>query len=166
MGLFKGFGSKKNDQLDERRNIYSPLVGKVVALSEVNDPVFAEEMMGKGAAIIPLKGEVFAPCDGEVVTVFRTLHAITLKGDHGAEIIIHVGLGTVALDGQHFESHVVDGMRIKKGDLLLTFDIEAIKAAGYEVVTPVVITNSADYEKVEKTERKEVGNKDLLICLA
>ena len=146
--------------------IYSPLIGRVVPLSDVNDPVFAEEMMGKGAAVIPTKGKVFSPCDGEILTVFRTLHAITMKADNGAEIIIHVGLETVGLDGKYFEAHVEDGAKIKKGELLLTFDLDEIKSAGYDVITPVVVTNSADYEQVEKTNKKEVSNKDLLISLA
>ena len=153
------------DKMDTGSKIYSPLIGRVVPLSEVNDPVFAEEMMGKGAAVIPTKGQVFAPCDGEVVTVFRTLHAITIKADDGAEIIIHVGLETVGLDGKHFEAHVADGTKIKKGDLLLSFDLDQIKAAGYDIITPVVITNSGNYDQVEKTGKKEVGFKDLLLSL-
>jgi len=162
MGLFKKLLGKD----DATSKIFSPLVGTVVSLSDVNDPVFAEEMMGKGAAVIPTVGQVFAPCDGEVVTVFRTLHAVTIKADSGAEMIIHVGLETVSLDGQYFEAHVADGEKIKKGDLLLTFDLDQIKAAGFDIVTPIVITNSADYDQVDKTKKKEVSNKDLLISLA
>ena len=165
MGLFKNLLNKKSDKLNADSKIYSPLAGTVVPLSEVNDPVFAEEMMGKGAAVIPKKGQVLAPCDGEVLTVFRTLHAITIKADTGAEMIIHVGLETVGLNGQYFEAYVTDGARIKKGELLLSFDLDQIKGLGYDVVTPVVITNSVDYHQVEKTKKKEVSNKDLLISL-
>lgn len=146
-------------------HIYSPLIGKVMSLGEVNDLVFSEEMMGKGVAVIPTVGEVFAPCDGQIITVFRTLHAITMKADNGAEMIIHVGLETVALDGKYYESHVKDGARVKKGDRLLTFNLDKIKEEGYDVITPVVITNSADYQSVDKTEESDVQKGDLLIKL-
>ena len=145
--------------------IYSPLTGKVVSLSEVNDPVFSQEMMGKGAAVIPTVGRVVAPCNAEVINVFRTLHAITIKADNGAEIIIHVGLDTVALDGKYYKSHVEDGERIKKGDLLLTFDLEKIKGEGYDVITPIIVTNSAEYQRVEKLKNDDVSGGDALISL-
>lgn len=163
MGFFdKLMGKKTAKKVDL---IYSPLIGTAVTLGEVNDPVFAEEMMGKGAAIIPTKGEVYAPCDGEVITVFRTLHAVTIKGDAGADVIIHVGIETVGLNGEHFTAHVIDGQLVKKGDLLLTFDLEAIEAAGYDMITPVVVINSAEYGAIEKTNKKDVSNKDVLIEL-
>ena len=164
MGLLKKL--LLGDKMEIGSKVYSPLIGEAVPLSEVNDPVFAEEMMGKGAAIKPMEGQVFAPCDGEVITVFRTLHAITIKSDSGAEMIIHVGLETVGLNGKHFEAHVTDGSKIKKGDLLLTFDLDQIKAAGYDTITPIVITNSAEFEQVDVTGKKEVSNKDWLIRLA
>ena len=166
MGLFKKLlGAKEEQKREVDNKIYSPLIGKVVPLSEVNDLVFSQEMMGKGAAVVPTVGCVFAPCDGEIITVFRTLHAITIKADNGAEIIIHVGLETVALDGKYYEAHVGDGARIRKGDLLLTFDLDKIKEEGYDVVTPVVVTNSADYQSVDMTGKNEVQDGDLLINL-
>jgi len=146
--------------------ICSPLAGTVTNLSEVNDPVFAKEVMGKGIAIIPTVGRVVAPCSGSVINVFRTLHAITIKADNGAEIIIHVGLETVSLGGKHYEIHVQDEMRIKKGDLLLTFDIDAIKALGYDIITPIVITNSTEFHKIENVSKKIINFGDLLINLA
>lgn len=166
MGLFKKIlGSKEESKVEVDHIIYSPLTGKAVPLSEVNDLVFSQEMMGKGVAVIPTVGRVLAPCDGEVISVFRTLHAITIKADHGADIIIHVGLETVALDGQYYESHVADGQRIKKGDLLLTFEIDKIKEEGYDVITPIIVTNSTEYQYVEKTNQIEVNEGDLLIKL-
>lgn len=165
MGLFKKLINKKEETVDIDDTIYSPLTGTAVPLNEVNDPVFAEEMMGKGAAVIPTVGRVVAPCDGEIVSVFRTLHAMTIKADNGAEIIIHVGLETVALDGQYYESHVEDGARIKKGDLLLTFDLEKIKGEGYDVITPIIVTNSAEYQSVEKLKNGDVKVGDALISL-
>ena len=165
MELFKKRTKKKGVKEAIDFAIYSPLTGAAVPLNEVNDPVFAQEMMGKGAAVIPTIGRVVAPCNGEVINVFRTLHAITIKADNGAEIIIHVGLETVALAGQYYESHVKDGARIKKGDLLLTFDLEKIKGAGYDVITPVIVTNPAEYQRVEKTKENDVNEGDLLIEL-
>ena len=165
MGLFKKvLGTKEESKVEIDHMIYSPLTGKVVPLSEVNDPVFSQEMMGKGVAIFPTAGRVIAPCNGEIISVFRTLHAITIKADSGAEIIIHVGLETVALNGQYFESHVEDGQRIKKGDLLLTFDVEKINEE-YDVTTPVIVTNPTNYQSVHATGEKEVSCGDPLIDL-
>lgn len=146
MGLLDKLKNKTEKPVDMA--IYAPLTGEIQALSEVNDPVFAQEMMGPGLAIYPTVGKVYAPCDGEVLTVFRTKHAITFKGLNGAEIIVHVGLETVGLDGQHFDAHVTDGQKVNKGDLLLTFDLEAIKQAGFDLITPVIVTNANDYTTV------------------
>jgi PTS system beta-glucosides-specific IIC component len=166
MGLFKKIlGTKEKEKVEIDPIIYSPLTGKVVPLRAVNDPVFSQEMMGQGAAVIPTVGRVVAPCDGEVISVFKTLHALTIKADNGAEIIVHVGLETVALNGQYYKSHVGDGERIKKGDLLLTFDLDQIKTAGYDVITPVIVTNSTDYQCVEKTNDDDVNEGDILISL-
>ena len=166
MGLFrKILGTKEESKGNIDNIIYSPLTGEVRPLSAVNDLVFSQEMMGKGAAVMPTAGRVVAPCDGEVISVFRTLHAVTIKAANGAEIIIHVGLETVALGGKYYESHVEDGARIKKGDLLLTFDIDKIKEEGYDMITPVIVTNSADYQSVDKTEEYEVKEGDLFINL-
>lgn len=129
--------------------VSSPITGKVVPLSETPDAVFASGAMGQGVAIEPSVGEVVAPADGTIRLLFPTNHAIGLATDDGAELLIHVGMDTVELDGKGFTAHVVQGSKVKKGQLLLTFDIEAIKEAGYSVVTPVIVTNSADYEAVE-----------------
>ena len=164
MGLFKKrVGTKETEPLDY--TLYSPLTGKVVPLSEVNDLVFSQEMMGKGLAVLPTVGRVVAPCDGHIISVFRTLHALTIKADNGAEIIIHVGLETVGLDGKHYTAHVKDGAPIKKGDLLLTFELDEIKALGYDVVTPVIITNWSEYSQVDQTEENEVEDGTPLIEL-
>lgn len=125
--------------------VAAPLNGKAVPLSEVSDPTFAEEILGKGAAIIPSEGKVYSPVDGKVEMVFDTLHAVTLTGDNGLEVLIHVGLDTVKLNGQHYKALVKSGDRVKIGTPLLEFDMEAIKQAGYDVITPVIISNSMDY---------------------
>ena len=130
-------------------NIKAPLSGKAVALNEVNDPTFSQGIMGKGGAIIPEVGELYAPCDGTILTVFNTKHAITMVGEDGEEIIIHVGIDTVKLEGKYFDVKVKDGDKVKAGDLLGTFDIDKIKAEGYDVITPVIIANSSSYADVK-----------------
>lgn len=129
--------------------LYSPLEGKAVPLDQIKDPTFASGVLGKGMAVIPAKGEVTAPCDATVETVFETKHAIGLTGDNGAELLIHVGMDTVQLKGEYFTAHVKDGDHVKKGQLLLTFDMEKIKEAGYEITTPFIVTNSDAYSDVK-----------------
>ena len=126
----------------------SPLKGDLVALSEVNDPAFASGAMGFGAAVKNPEGKVYAPVDGEITVMFDTKHAIGVRGSNGEEVLIHVGLDTVKLNGEHFTAHVEQGAQVKKGQLLLEFDVEAIKAAGYDVTTPVVVTNSSEFGQI------------------
>ena len=123
----------------------SPLEGELIALKEVNDPAFASEAMGRGAAVKNPQGKVRAPFDGEVTVLFPTKHAIGLHSSAGVDLLVHVGLDTVNLEGKHFTAHVEQGAQIKKGDLLIEFDEAAIRAAGYDTTTPVVVTNAADY---------------------
>lgn len=147
--------------------ISSPMTGKLIDLNQVNDPTFASGLMGKGAAIIPTIGETVAPEDGEVVSLFRTKHAIGFQTQSGAEILIHIGIDTVKLDGQHFEAHVEAGQKVKKGDRLVSFDIEAIKQAGFEVTTPIIITNSDDYFDVQCIFKQDVVQQgDALLALS
>lgn len=136
--------------------VYSPLSGRTVPLSQVDDPTFSMEILGKGLAIIPSEGKVYAPFDGEVVSIFETKHALGLKSDSGMELLIHVGLETVRLNGEHFTAHAANGQKIKKGDLLLEFDIGAIRAAGYEIITPVLVNNVADYTEIMSLTDREV----------
>lgn len=126
--------------------LHSPLKGKCIALNEVNDPTFANELIGKGIAILPDEGKLYAPADGTVKTVFATKHAITMTSEAGADLILHVGLDTVKLDGKYFNVLVKDGDHVKAGDLLMEFDITAIKNEGYDVVTPMVVANYDQYE--------------------
>lgn len=129
--------------------VYSPIHGTVIPMTEVNDPTFASGILGKGAAIVPAEGSVYAPCDGTIVTIFDTCHAIGLQSAEGVEILIHVGLDTVNLGGKHFIPHIKSGDSVKKGDRLLEFDSEAIRAAGYDITTPIIISNSFSYQSVE-----------------
>ena len=123
----------------------SPLEGELIPLSDVQDPVFGSGAMGRGAAVKNPKGKVYAPFDGEITVFFDTTHAIGMKSKDGVEILIHVGMDTVNLKGQHFTAKAAQGDTVKKGQLLLEFDPEAIKAAGYETTTPVVVTNAAEF---------------------
>ena len=136
-GLFGGGKAKKQ--------ILAPAEGKCVPMSEVNDPTFSQEILGKGIAIIPAVGKVYAPADGEVTMVFETKHALSVKTSDGAELIIHIGLDTVNLQGKYFNAHVAAGDKVKAGDLLMEFDIDKIKEAGYDVITPVIVCNTPDY---------------------
>jgi len=137
--------------------IASPLEGKVIPLSEVKDDVFSNEIVGKGAAVVPQKGEVRAPEDGEVASVFDTGHALGMVTKDGVEILIHIGLDTVELKGKHFNVHVKQGDQVKKGQLLITFDMEAIKKAGYDTTTPVLVSNTADYLDVLAKKEGKAG---------
>ncbi|MGM0241056.1 beta-glucoside-specific PTS transporter subunit IIABC [Enterococcus sp. AZ103] len=129
--------------------VVSPLKGEVIPLSEVKDEAFASEALGKGFAIEPIEGKVVAPFDGKVVAIFPTKHAIGLVSDTGVEVLIHVGLNTVELNGQYFDALVEADDVVKKGQPLLNFDLEKIQAAGYETQVPVVVTNSLQYASVE-----------------
>ncbi|MFQ0999074.1 beta-glucoside-specific PTS transporter subunit IIABC [Gilliamella sp. BG6] len=156
-----------NMETENKTTIYSPMSGKVNLLSEVKDPTFASELMGKGIAIIPTVGQAVAPDDGEVVSLFRTKHAIGFQTESGAEILIHIGIDTVKLDGQHFEAHVETGSKVKKGDLLVSFDIEAIKQAGFEVTTPIIITNSDSYQDIQRIfEQDNIQSGEALLALS
>ncbi|MGL5246732.1 MAG: PTS sugar transporter subunit IIA, partial [Brooklawnia sp.] len=114
----------------------------------VPDPVFASGAMGSGVAVDPSAGKVFAPFDGKVVAVLPSKHAVGLISDDGVEVLIHIGIDTVQLKGEHFTCHVDAGQLVSKGDLLIEFDINAIQNAGYSVVTPVIVTNSKKYSDV------------------
>ncbi|ULT54905.1 beta-glucoside-specific PTS transporter subunit IIABC [Neobacillus drentensis] len=145
--------------------IVSPIKGEIVPLSEVKDHVFSSESMGKGVAINPSEGKVFSPVNGEVTLMFKTLHAIGLTSEDGAQILIHVGMDTVELDGKHFTAHVNQGDMVKAGDLLVEFDVEAIKAAGYQVITPIVVTNTPDYQEVKVLQAGKVDKNEELLVL-
>ena len=141
----------------------TPVEGQVLPLSEAKDAAFSEGIMGKGAVIMPSKGEVVAPFDGSVMTLFPTKHAIGLISDKGAEVLIHVGMDTVQLEGKYFESFVKQGDTVKKGQKLLSFDIKAIEEAGFSTQTPIIVTNTPDYEEIKVTDKQTVTNSDALL---
>lgn len=132
-------------ELTSSVSISSPLNGKMIDLKDVNDPTFADGVLGQGAAIIPSEGKLYAPCDATVTNVFDSRHAIALTTNEGVELLMHVGLETVSLKGQYFYPQVQNDQKVKKGDLLMNFDLEAI-ARNFDTVTPVLITNAEDFE--------------------
>lgn len=156
---------KNTSTLTKRITLKSPMQGEVIPLTQVNDATFASELMGKGCAIIPTLGEVVAPASGEIASLFRTKHAIGILTDDGAEILIHIGIDTVKLDGQHFTAHITQGERIEAGQLLISFDIDAIKAAGFALSTPIIVTNSEDYTEVMTIPSGTTRLQDPLIAL-
>ena len=143
--------------------LYSVSEGTAILLSQVNDATFASEVLGKGIAVIPSKGEVVAPCDSVVETVFDTKHAVGLSTESGMELLIHIGINTVELNGKYFTSHVKNGDHVKKGQLLISFDMEKIKAAGYDVTTPLIVTNSDDYKDVKILSEGSVTPSDKVL---
>ena len=154
--MLSGEKQEQKEQTAEIKKIESPLAGTVIPLSEVHDEVFASEMMGKGCAVIPEEGKVYAPFDGKVVGLLDSHHAVGMESTDGVEILIHVGMDTVKLNGRCFTIHVEEGEQVKKGQLLLEFDIPGIKEAGYEVTTPIVVTNSDEFNDVEMKAEGQV----------
>lgn len=164
MGLFdKLFGKKEEINPN---HIYAPMAGEAVAISEVPDPTFAEGTMGNGIAIKPTNGKVCAPFNGTVDMMFETGHAVSLISDSGIELLIHVGLETVGLNGAPFQVKVQNGQKVKKGDVLMIADLDAIKAAGLLTITPVLVCNSFDYASFQGNTGKAVTNADVVIELA
>lgn len=160
MGLFgKLFGK------EESGIITAPVSGKLVSIKEVNDPTFSEEILGKGVAIIPSDNQICAPATGTVTTVFPTGHAAALTTDDGAEILIHIGLDTVKLDGKHFTIHVSEGQKVSKGDLLLEADLEQIKAEGYDTITPIIICNSDNFSEISPADFQDVKQGETVLTL-
>ena len=163
MGLYDKLYGKKEEI--NPNHIYAPMAGMAVAISEVPDPTFAEGMLGNGIAIQPTDGKVCAPVNGTVDTMLDTGHAVSLISDNGIEILIHVGLETVGLNGAPFQVKVKNGQKVKKGDILMIADLEAIKAAGLPTITPVLVCNSDDYTTFNTTTGKAVTNADVVIEL-
>lgn len=151
--------------LSKEGEITSPLKGEVVELSSIKDETFASGIMGKGVAIIPSEGKLSSPVNGKISAIFPTLHAVGITSEDGMEILIHIGMDTVQLEGKYFKSSVKVGDNVKKGDLLINFDIDKIKKAGYEITTPVVVTNSNDYTDVIVSEKKQINIGERLITI-
>ncbi|MFI3620136.1 beta-glucoside-specific PTS transporter subunit IIABC [Enterococcus avium] len=156
----------QNEMGVRKEVVTSPVQGNMMPLETAKDQAFAQGALGKGVVIHPTVGEVVAPFDGTVMTMFPTKHAIGLISDNGLELLIHIGLDTVQLDGKYFDAHVEQGAKVKRGDKLVSFDIKAIEEAGFSVETPVIVTNSADYLDIIETDHKEgISSSDELLTV-
>ncbi|WP_223901915.1 beta-glucoside-specific PTS transporter subunit IIABC [Lactobacillus laiwuensis] len=146
-------------------SVNSPVEGKTIPLAQVSDEVFASGVLGKGVAVQPTSGKILAPADATVSMIYPTLHAVGLILDNGIEMMIHIGIDTVKLNGQYFEKHVQDGDHVKRGQLLVSFDMQKIEQAGYDLTTTVVVTNSKNYAAIGSTNKNNVTNNDQLLYL-
>lgn len=158
--MFKKLFRKNNEF-----KVLAPLSGEIVTIGAVNDPTFSEELLGKGIAVKPDGGRIVSPVEGTVTQMFSTGHAVTLTSKGGVEVLIHIGLDTVKLKGQHFTIIAKDGDSVSPGDPLMEFDAESIAAAGFDTVTPIVIVNTGDFKTVKLTDREKVAEQDELIFI-
>ncbi len=138
----------------KKQTIPSPLSGKVIPLSDVSDPMFRDELLGKGCAVVPSTGILTSPADGVIDSIPESRHAVMMTTSDGAELLMHIGIDTVELKGEHFRSLVSAGDRVRAGDVLIEFDVEEIKKAGYDTTTTIVITNSDAYARIEAVSRE------------
>ena len=156
-------GAENTETNGKTITLYSHMNGTAVKLEDVEDEVFSQKILGEGAAVEPSEGKLYAPCDGKIDSVFDTKHAVNMVSDDGVEILLHIGIDTVKLGGQYFEAHVSDGQEVKKGDLLISFDMAKIKAAGYNVTTPLIIGNTDDFASVEPVAQNSVSAGDMIL---
>jgi len=166
--LLTGLTDAPEPQKSEARaaadiKLYAHMSGEVVPLEEVQDEAFSSGALGGGAAIEPSEGKLYAPCDGTVDMVFDTKHAVNIISDDGCEILLHIGIDTVKLGGKYFESHVTAGQKIRRGDLLISFDIDGIRNSGYRATTPMIVCNTEDYYSVQTVASGGVTVGELLI---
>lgn len=147
------FGKKEKRTVEP---LYAPITGKLVDLEDVPDPVFSQKLMGDGFAIEPSEGKVLSPIDGQVIQVFHTKHAIGLRSQTGIELLIHVGLETVSLNGEGFEIYVREGQKIKFGDELMSFDLSMISEKAASTITPIIITNSDIVQNIERLSEERI----------
>ncbi|MFL0364358.1 PTS glucose transporter subunit IIA [Pseudobacillus sp. 179-B 2D1 NHS] len=155
--MFKKMFGKKQEP-PKTVTILAPVNGRLLSLKEVPDPVFSRKMMGDGMAIEPSEGKIVSPVKGEVVLVFPTKHAIGIKAENGAELLVHIGLETVSMNGEGFTTYVSQGDKVEPGDTLVTFDLPLVKEKAKSIVTPIVVTNADDMEAIEKGNFDEVTN--------
>ena len=161
MGIFDKLFSKSSNEI----RLGAPAAGAAVPLSTVSDPTFGTGILGKGVAIRPTGNRVVAPCDATVDLMFDTGHAVSLKADCGAEVLIHVGLETVSLGGRHFTVHAKNGYHVTAGQLLIEFDRQAIAAAGFDTIIPMVICNTPDFAAVTAQTAGSVQAGDTVLTL-
>ena len=165
MGFLNNLFGKKEKEKTAANVIYSPLKGSVVPLSEVGDPVFSEGMMGPGVGIVQDEGKLHSPVDGEIIVALHTGHAVGLKTSDNMEVLIHIGIDTVKMNGDGFKVHMKEGDKVKAGDLLISFDMEKIIASGYKTTTMVVVSNAEEFGTMsgEASGNVKVGDKLFVI---
>lgn len=161
MNLFQSMLKKTSKEI----RIGSPATGDCHPLSKVNDPTFRDGLLGNGVAIQPSSGQIVAPADGKINSLFPSGHAVVLTTADGVEILIHIGLDTVNLNGEGFTSHVKEGDFVKKGDLLIEADLNLIKKEGYDTIIPVIICNTADYLSVNGITYSDIKTSDDIILI-
>lgn len=151
------FGGKEaKEEKSNAVSVKAPINGKVLKLEEIKDPAFSSGMLGKGLAIDPEEGKVHSPVDGEIVMLFDTCHAVGIKSNEGVDLLIHIGMDTVELNGEGFKAHIKNGDKVKAGQDLIDFDLDLIKEKGYEVVTPIVVTNLEKIKPIQYTDKDRV----------
>ncbi|MCM3567939.1 PTS glucose transporter subunit IIA [Neobacillus mesonae] len=160
--MFKKFFGKKETSV----TLVSPITGKVVKIEDVPDQVFNQKMIGDGIAVEPAEGVVVAPIDGEIVQIFPTNHAVGIRNKDGLEILIHIGMETVAMEGEGFQGHVIQGDTVKAGDKLVTFDLDLVKDKAESIISPVVITNFDIVESLTKTKDTSVTRGESILLQA
>ena len=161
MGLFGTLFGNKN-----KVEVASPVKGELILITNVSDPTFSEEMLGKGVALIPKDGKFFAPASGVLEALFPTGHAFNVTTEEGAQILVHIGLETVKLNGEHFTIHAKQGDTVSKGDLIVEVDIDAVKAAGYDITTPMIVLNPDDFTFEKLTGEVNAGDTALVLTKA
>lgn len=165
MGLFDAF--KKNDEAESKELVLKAYeAGKAIAMKDVDDPTFAQEILGPGIAIEPSEGAVYAPCDGTISLLADTLHAVSMELGNGAEVLMHIGIDTVELKGEGFSACVAAGDKVKAGDKLIEFDMDAIKGKGYKMTTPLIVCNHDNFETIEPLANGDVAVGDDVLKLA
>ena len=158
--IFKSFGGRSRAKV-----LLSPVAGKVIPLSQVNDPTFAKGLLGQGIAIQPSGWSVVAPADSYVEAIFPTGHAVAVRTDDGLTALIHLGLDTVKLEGRHFKVFAAEGDHVKKGDVLIEFNREAIMAEGYDITVPILLCNSIEYASIKDCVGTSVRELDPLLTV-
>lgn len=145
--------------------VFSPFTGRIIPLSEINDEVFKSGMVGKGTAILPQKGELYSPINGMVKFISETKHALIIESSEGIEVMVHVGIDTVKLNGRFFHLRTQKGAQVAMGDPLLKFDISPIEKAGFDLASPIVITNAKQFSIITVVDQEQVTKSDILLLI-
>lgn len=162
--MFEFLKKSKEFEIEPEKNcIYAPVKGTVIPLSEVNDDMFSQEMLGKGVAIKPEDNTFYAPVSGTVTVAAKSSHAIAITTEEGLEVLVHIGIDTVELNGEYFKKFVNPGEKIRAGQRMVTFEGEKIRQSGYDTVTMIIVTNSSDYNRIEPKVGISVNEMDKVI---